>query len=519
MLTRLFIWGDTSSLWAHARDASGQPTLARRADAQAPALKDRVALDLLEDLERARAQDAPLRVIIQLHGPLHSLAASLPQRFPMQVHRTLKSSNALVATVRAQQLTKLAQDASVRWISPDRVVTQLTTSEPIGHIAVTTGMNQVAISAAYPSRPSGDNITIGIIDSGTCHWCDPIWSDDGISRSMGMVELSGENLEQTDPGGDYDGGDIYGHGFHVTSIATGNGYLYGMETDPAWEFGGIARGARSLSFRVLDSEGKGYASNVIEGIEQAVDVMLYADPSLRVINLSLGTAPKESYRTDPLCKATTYAVQKGLVVVVAAGNYGMNEKSQIVHGGILSPAIDPNVITVGAVDTKGTNTRTDDVITTFSSRGPTLGCTGSSISTCDLLPKPDLVAPGANIIAGAYPWNHLSYAYPKTCVFTYWDEYAQQELCAWGSLLRLNGTSMAAPMVSGTVALMLDANPSLTPALIKAILQYTAIPVHKAGVLDSTSFVWGGSVVQSSTLVTPSSSLVDGQSMTWGTTP
>src|SRR5262249_14198584 len=148
----------------------------------------------------------------------------------------------------------------------------------------------------------------------------------------------------------------------------------------------------------------------------------------------------------------------GITVVAAAGNFGKNAAGLPQYGGVNAPGNAPWVLTVGASSTQGTSHRTDDVVTTYSSRGP---------SFIDWAAKPDLVAPGTGTVslaaAGSHYYNTKPGALAPGTVATASLPY-----------LSLTGTSMAAPVVSGTVALMLQANPSLTPNAIKAILQYTA---------------------------------------------
>ena len=132
----------------------------------------------------------------------------------------------------------------------------------------------------------------------------------------------------------------------------------------------------------------GKASDVMDAIDWVIRNRSASTSS--VINLSLGGAAEESYRDDPMCKAVERAVHAGIVVVAAAGNRGKDAQGRSVHGLIESPGIDPYVITVGALNTKGTAQRSDDELTTYSSKGPT---------AVDRFLKPDLVAPGNKIVS------------------------------------------------------------------------------------------------------------------------
>lgn len=169
----------------------------------------------------------------------------------------------------------------------------------------------------------------------------------------------------------------------------------------------------------------------------------------------MGHPVQESYKTDPLTQACEAAVNAGIVVVAAAGNFGKNAQGLITYGGITSPGNDPMVITVGAINTHGTAVRSDDTVATYSSRGPTY---------IDQLAKPDLLAPGNQIISVASPGSTLYNTYPQNIVSVNLLPY----------YFKMSGTSMSAPVVSGTVALMLKKNPTLTPNTVKAILMYTA---------------------------------------------
>jgi hypothetical protein len=176
--------------------------------------------------------------------------------------------------------------------------------------------------------------------------------------------------------------------------------------------------------------------------------------------MSVGARITESYWTDPLTLAAKAVVDKGIVVVGASGNFGKNAAGQLQYGGITAPSNAPWVLTVGATSTQGTLTRYDDVMAGFSSSGPTF---------IDFGAKPDLVAPGTGTVSLAAPGSTF-YAQKLSALVE------GKPRIGFKPYLALSGTSMAAPVVSGTVALMIQANPALTPNLVKAILQYTAQP-------------------------------------------
>ena len=185
---------------------------------------------------------------------------------------------------------------------------------------------------------------------------------------------------------------------------------------------------------------------------------------IRVINLSLGHPVAEPAATDPLCIAVERAVKNGIVVVTSAGNYGLTSTGAAVLGGITSPGNSPAAITVGAVDTMGTADRSDDRVAPYSSRGPT---------RFDFAVKPDVVAPGTRIVSLEASGSYLASMYP------------QWHVAGTGSngYLRLSGTSMATGVVSGGVALLLNAEPSLTPAQVKVALQTGARFIPSAGMI------------------------------------
>jgi serine protease AprX len=213
-----------------------------------------------------------------------------------------------------------------------------------------------------------------------------------------------------------------------------------------------------VALKALDGEGRGRISQIIQALDWAVaNRVAY---NIRVINMSLGAGVFESYNTDPLTLAAKRAVDAGIVVVAAAGNLGKAANGQPQYGAITAPGNAPWVLTVGASSTNGTTDRRDDNIAGYSSRGPTM---------IDFAAKPDVVAPGSGTVSLSDP-NSLFYA-TKAPYLVPGKSWLNLDYMPY---LTLSGTSMAAPVVAGSVALMLEANPNLTPNLVKAILQFTS---------------------------------------------
>ena len=173
--------------------------------------------------------------------------------------------------------------------------------------------------------------------------------------------------------------------------------------------------------------------------------------NIRVINLSLGRPVTTSYISDPLCQAVEAAWKAGIVVVVAAGNDGRdNSKGTQGYGTINAPGNDPYVITVGASNDKAGFVRANDVIATYSSKGPT---------AIDHIVKPDLVAPGNRIVSYQSPGAYLTATYPANQIPV--DDFVSGGSSAYSPyFLTLSGTSMATPVVSGVAAMLVDQNPA-----------------------------------------------------------
>ncbi len=337
-------------------------------------------------------------------------------------------------------LRRLADSSSVVSVHWDRP-----TGSQNNYTAVTTGSRAAQLLLGYKGRGVG----VAVIDSGITGWHDDLTypgSDPRVrtvngQRVVGFVDfVNGLSTPYDD----------YGHGTHVAGIIAGNGH------DSWGARAGMAPEAHLVGLKVLDANGRGVISDVIAALEYAVANK--ATYNIRVINLSVGAAVTESYNTDPLAQAAKKAVDAGIVVVAAAGNLGKNKLGQTQYGGITAPGNAPWVLTVGASSHMGTIWRYDDTMAGYSSRGP---------SAIDFAAKPDLVAPGTGTVSLSDANSTLYVNNPAYLL-------AGTVVTPARPYLSLTGTSMAAPVVAGTVAQMLEANPNLTPNLVKAILQYTA---------------------------------------------
>jgi subtilisin family serine protease len=259
--------------------------------------------------------------------------------------------------------------------------------------------------------------------------------------------------------------DPFGHGTHVAGIIAGDGSASAQSGE---DYTGMAPGAHVVSLRVLDDMGRGRISHVIAAVDFAI---ANRQPyNIRIVNLSLAAPPVDSFKDDPLCQAVERAFLAGLVVATAAGNFGVNPYGRPVYGAITSPGICPAAITVGAADTLRTDARSDDRVAAYSSRGPTRSrglnpATGQPIH--DHLAKPDLLAPGSAIVSLERPQNTIVRYFPHLHAETRGDNPRAR-------YMRLSGSSMATGVVSGAAALVLQANPALTPNLVRALLMYSA---------------------------------------------
>jgi serine protease AprX len=380
----------------------------------------------------AAAGAGPTQVIVR--APDASALAELLPAIPRaggSLGRQLPIINGVVVTIAGAALDALSQHPLVDQISVDRPVRA--TMERTG---TTVGAAAVRDQFGY----DGSGVGVAVIDSGITSWHDDLGGP-GTQRVAAFVDFVNQRSTPYDD---------FGHGSHVAGIVAGNGF------DSAGRRSGIAPEAQLVILKTLDASGAGRISDVIAALDYVrVNRRRW---NIRIVNMSVGAGVFESYDTDPLTLATKRLVAEGVVVVAAAGNAGKDTQERTRYAGITAPGNAPWVLTVGASSHMGTAGRADDTIAAFSSRGPT---------PVNHLAKPDLVAPGVGIESLSDP---ISAFYSSKSAFLLAGTVATGYL----PYLSLNGTSMAAPVVAGTVALMLEANPALTPNAVKAILQYTS---------------------------------------------
>lgn len=369
-----------------------------------------------------------------------------------QLQQTLSIVGAAAGMVTGKQILQLANDGRIARVVKDEELVAADESSDTSRTATpTAGVREVNAPAAWSAGLTGAGVRVAVLDSGVAA------HPDLLGRIVASVDLTGSDWRVSstplgDPGG---------HGTHVAGLIAGNG------TRSGGAYTGVAPGADIVSVRVLDASGSARLSTVLHGIQWVLANR--GTYRIRVVNMSFGARARSSYQADLLAAATEALTFAGIVPVVAAGNNGAGSST------ITTPATDPFVLTVGAVDDRGTPSPLDDLVATWSSRGPT---------AFDALLKPDVVAPGRRIVSLRVPSSTLDVSYPERRVHAAEADRADY--------FTLSGTSMAAPIVAGAVALLLQRYPALTPQQVKAQLRATARPLigmspfdQGAGLIDA----------------------------------
>lgn len=426
----------------------------------------------------AQSPEQLVAVIVQKADSSNQAEAAVA-RLGGSVTQDLSLINGFAAELRAGRVPALARAAGVRWVSYDAPVATTACSQCVD----TRNLQSVYLKAiradkVWNNAPyrQGQGIGVAVVDSGVNPNGD-LYTALGVNRQVANVRFNSDYNQST-----YDG---YGHGTHVASIIGGDG------SESSGKYIGVAPLVNIVNVKVSNDDGSAATKDVILGLQWVLqNKALY---NIRIVNLSLNSSAAESYHTNPLNAAVEILWFNGIVVVVSAGNRG--------DSAIYPPANDPFVITVGATDDKGTTTMSDDKVASFSAYG----------TTSDGVQKPDLVAPGTNIVARLVNTNMgLAGAHPANRVG---NQY-----------FRMSGTSMAAPIVSGAIALLLNDEPNLTPDQVKYRLRATAnttwagynAATAGAGYLDIEAAVNGTTSESANTNLTASQLLWTGTNpVTW----
>jgi serine protease AprX len=398
-----------------------------------------VSRDLLSHLTR----HTTFRTRVIVHGTDADVDA-IAAKYHLTVVRRV--AGGAVVLVSPDELNGLTRDPLVSNLSGDALVknTMSISNTSTAADQVRAGYSGLLLGLGAVAPVTGQGVGIAVVDS-------------GIAAHSALANRVVANVSFVT--GDSSTSDAFGHGTHVAGIIAG----VNTKTTSLYN-GGIAPGASLINVRVLGADGSGYTSDVIAGIDWVIANK--AKYNIRVMNLSLGHSVNEPCAIDPLCQAVGRAYAAGIVVVAAAGNYGVSPDGRMILGGIVSPGNSPFALTVGAINTMGTTSRGDDVVTTYSSRGPT---------EYDFIVKPDVAAPGNKIVSLEAYGSYLSRNYPTL----------HKAGAGTNAYMQLSGTSMATPMVSGAVALLLQGTPSLIPAQVKFSMQIGATYMPDAGLIGA----------------------------------
>jgi serine protease AprX len=428
---------------------------------------------------------ATVRVIVERTRHATGTEA-LVARLGGRVTTQLPLINAFAAALPAHAVPEVARASGVRWVTPDG---PMVTSAliPLGSTCTacmdTSHLQNAYIRAIHADQVwntspylQGQGIGVAVVDSGIAPHADFL---NGLqSRIAASVKFNSLVTSLADG---------YGHGTSVAGIIGGNG------TMSSGGYIGVAPKVNLVNVRVSSDAGATSTSDVVSALQW---VLIHKTTyNIRVVNLSLNSSVAESYNVDPLDAACEILWNNQIVVVVSGGNNGGTN-----NGILYPPANDPFVISVGAT-TGGTGTA--------STSGDTLAPYSAYGRTSDGFAKPDLVAPGTNIISTLASSS-------ATMVLSHPDHLVLNP-----SYFRMSGTSMAAPVVSGAVALLLQSNPTLTPDQVKYRLKATAHPFGPgagAGYLDIYAAVHSTVTGSANTGIPPSQVLTTGsQPVTWTT--
>ncbi|MFZ0159134.1 MAG: S8 family serine peptidase [Kineosporiaceae bacterium] len=356
----------------------------------------------------------------------------------VQAGRTLRGlAVSVVCALSAAGLVALAGPASAAGYNP--------ATDPSSMYSTTalTGAN-----AWWTAGYTGRGVDVAVIDTGVA----PVAGLDTPGKVINGPDLS---LESQNPAFRYL--DTNGHGTFMAGLIAGHDSTLTAPyaAAPATAYRGIAPDARIVNVKVGVADGGVDVTQVIAAINWVVQHKTDNGLNIRVINLSYGTNTTQAYGVDPLAYAVDQAWKKGIVVVAAAGNTGYQRGNSA--PGLASPAYNPYVVGVGGYDPMGTSSFSDDQMGAYSASSAGCG------SQCK---NPDFVAAGSHLQGLRVPNSYLDATHPEGVIDARY--------------FRGSGTSQAAAVASGTIALILQKYPTLTPDQVKRFITSNAIKVPGA---------------------------------------
>lgn len=296
----------------------------------------------------------------------------------------------------------------------------------------------IGLSWAHDRGILGRGISVVVMDTGICKHKDFFFNKNRVIVFKDF--LNGRESFYDDNG----------HGTHVCGILGGDGTM----SDGLYK--GIAPECNLIVLKVLNRQGNGNVPDVLEGLRWVIENK--EKYNIRIVNISVGTSKTELAHEDSiLVRGVNEVWDHGIVVVTAAGNGGPNPQS------IGAPGISRKIITVGAYDDINAFSAKGGTMQNYSGRGPTLSC----------IKKPDIVAPGSNILSCNLinPYNYLNFPIALGTI----SSGSKSKNLFSNMYISKSGTSMSTPMVSGAIALLLSVFPEMSNLEVKVRLKNSAV--------------------------------------------
>jgi serine protease AprX len=351
-----------------------------------------------------------------------------------RVEQDYRSINGFSATVNATEADRLNHDSRVQRVNFNAPIRW--EGSAVDSSNLQNRYNVLSrIPTAWANGLDGNEVQVAVIDSG-------VWPHDDLIQKSPRVpgNIGNRLLVAYTNSGATDALDHVGHGTHVAGIIGGNGY------DSNGQYIGVAPNALLVGVKIANDLGSANEGDVITGLEWVLAANQH-NMHIRVVNLSLSSTVAQSYNQSALDAEVEKVWASGVVVVAASGNNPNGVNGPVNY----APGNDPYVITVGSIDDNYQTSLAASQMASWALYG----------ATQDGINKPDVVADGSHVVSLLAPGSTLTTTHPLNIVGT--------------SYFKMGGTSMAAPQVSGLVALMLQANPSLTNGQVKRLLKRHAV--------------------------------------------